>query len=243
MTTAATTFTDAWRAWRTEREAAATAPGGLAVVTGTHWLSDEPAPVEGVTGRWSRAGDRVVGDLGGSTVELGIGETAEIGGVTVRALSNPRGIGVRLFDDASPYRAGLAGIDAYEPDEVWVLPGRVTVPRRATVQVRHADGWVADVRIAADVVVTVEGREVTLAAWDDGAGALQVSFADSTRSSEETGFRFLSLPRGEGPVTVDFNRAYLPPSAFTPHYLCPNPPAGNTLDVAVEAGERRPRRR
>lgn len=39
-------------------------------------------------------------------------------------------------------------------------------------------------------------------------------------------------------MTVDLNRAVLPPCAFADHFICPFPPPGNTLPVAVEAGER-----
>ncbi|WP_160297622.1 DUF1684 domain-containing protein [Demequina salsinemoris] len=40
-------------------------------------------------------------------------------------------------------------------------------------------------------------------------------------------------------MTVDLNRAYLPPSRFSPHYVCVRPPATNRWDVPVRAGERR----
>ncbi|HEY6051639.1 MAG TPA: DUF1684 domain-containing protein, partial [Thermoanaerobaculia bacterium] len=39
---------------------------------------------------------------------------------------------------------------------------------------------------------------------------------------------------------LDFNRAYNPACAFSPHYNCPIPPRENVLGVAVRAGERDP---
>ncbi|MFF6992831.1 DUF1684 domain-containing protein [Streptomyces sp. NPDC010273] len=45
-------------------------------------------------------------------------------------------------------------------------------------------------------------------------------------------------PTPRGRTTVDFNRAVLPPCAFAEHFICPFPPPGNTLGVAIEAGER-----
>ncbi len=44
-------------------------------------------------------------------------------------------------------------------------------------------------------------------------------------------------PPAGGKIVLDFNRAYSPPCAFTPHATCPLPPANNRLPVAVEAGE------
>jgi hypothetical protein len=42
----------------------------------------------------------------------------------------------------------------------------------------------------------------------------------------------------DGKVTLDFNRAYDPPCAFTPYATCPLPPKDAWLPVAVEAGEK-----
>ena len=39
-------------------------------------------------------------------------------------------------------------------------------------------------------------------------------------------------------VVVDFNRAYLPPCAFSDFYVCPLPPAGNRLSTPIRAGEK-----
>ena len=41
-----------------------------------------------------------------------------------------------------------------------------------------------------------------------------------------------------GTVTLDFNRAYLPPCAFSYHFNCPMPPAQNRLTIPVTAGEK-----
>ncbi|GGF12048.1 DUF1684 domain-containing protein [Subtercola lobariae] len=44
--------------------------------------------------------------------------------------------------------------------------------------------------------------------------------------------------RPAGHVTLDFNRAYLPPCAFSYHFNCPMPPAQNRLTVPIAAGEK-----
>jgi uncharacterized protein (DUF1684 family) len=71
-------------------------------------------------------------------------------------------------------------------------------------------------------------------------GSLWAVFADATSGDGTFRFRFLrpSAPDAEGRTSVDFNRAVLPPCAFTDHFLCPFPPPGNTLPVKIEAGER-----
>ena len=44
----------------------------------------------------------------------------------------------------------------------------------------------------------------------------------------------------DGTVTLDFNKAYSPPCAFTNYATCPLPPPQNRLDVRIEAGEKKP---
>ena len=39
-------------------------------------------------------------------------------------------------------------------------------------------------------------------------------------------------------ITLDFNKAYNPPCAFTDFAICPLPPRENILPFAVRAGER-----
>ena len=39
-------------------------------------------------------------------------------------------------------------------------------------------------------------------------------------------------------ITLDFNRAYLPPCAFNYNFNCPMPPAENRFSFKVEAGEK-----
>ena len=42
-----------------------------------------------------------------------------------------------------------------------------------------------------------------------------------------------------GSITLDFNRLYNPPCAYTSFATCPLPPIKNRLPVALEAGEKR----
>ena len=43
-----------------------------------------------------------------------------------------------------------------------------------------------------------------------------------------------------GHYALDFNQAYNPYCVYNPTYSCPLPPAENTLEVAISAGERMP---
>jgi len=50
--------------------------------------------------------------------------------------------------------------------------------------------------------------------------------------------RYLNVEKaGDGLYLLDFNFAYAPACAYSPHYNCPIPPKANRLKVAIRAGE------
>ncbi|MET9455740.1 DUF1684 domain-containing protein [Streptomyces canus] len=125
------------------------------------------------------------------------------------------------------------------------MPGRFTpYDARRTVRVPNADGVERGLGLGGEVTFVLDGQELTLKAAVRDDGSLWVVFGDTTSDDGSYRFRFLypSAPDVEGRTTVDFNRALLPPCAFADHFICPFPPPGNTLDVAVAAGERNPAR-
>jgi len=76
----------------------------------------------------------------------------------------------------------------------------------------------------------------------DSGDELFVIFGDET-NCEGTycsgRYLYTDAPEGDGAtVTLDFNRAYNPPCAFTDFATCPLPPRQNKLSLAVTAGER-----
>ena len=76
----------------------------------------------------------------------------------------------------------------------------------------------------------------------DAPDALHVYFTDATSGRESYRMRYLDvIPGADGRYVLDFNRAYNPACAYSPHYNCPIPPPENRLAVAIRAGERMPR--
>lgn len=259
-----------WRGWRARRLAAVSGPYGPLALTGTHWLADHPdGRIEGLPGIWTEEGDDVVlraaaGD--GLTVdgepaagdppppERGeplrhrLGPDGDPG--TARVAVGERHLpvlrregrwAVRDYDPHSAARRAFAGIEVYEYDERWVLPGLFRpFARGRTVPVPHADGQRRGLGVAGELAFTFEGDEHTLQVAVEGDGSLWAVLADDTSGTESYRFRFLRppAPAEDGTVTLDFNRTLLPPCAFADHFLCPFPPPGNTLPIALRAGER-----
>ena len=251
---------DEWRQWHEHRRETVSGPYGPLALTGTHWLEDHPdGQLPDIPGVWVVDGDAVV-----LTATAADGLTVDgkpfTGSVRLGADTGPVsaarvGLGerrlpvlireglwcVRDYDPGSAARRAFRGVEVTPYDPRWSVPGRFTpydAPR--TVRVDAADGVERGLGLAGELAFRVGGLDVTLQVAVQGDGELWAVFADSTSGDGSYRFRFLypAAPDAEGRTTVDFNRAMLPPCAFAEHFICPFPPPGNTLGLAVEAGER-----
>ncbi|MCK8681195.1 DUF1684 domain-containing protein [Streptomyces lichenis] len=255
-----------WKQWHEQRTAAVSAPYGPLALTGTYWLSDHPdGRLPGVPGLWRDAGEHVHltaapadgltadgrpvdGELR-LTAEQSLPEHASLaaGDRRLVVLRREGQWAVRDFDPASPARRAFQGIEATPYDEQWAVPGVFTAyDGEQRVRVENADGRERGLGLGGELVFTLAGTEHTLRVAVEDDGSLWAVFADATGADGSSyRFRFLrpGAPEADGTITVDLNRALLPPCAFADHFICPFPPPGNTLDVPVAAGERRVRAR
>lgn len=257
VATAATTFAAEWDTWQEHRWSAVSAPYGTAALVETAWLTPQPHTVEGVPGLWRSVGDRIVGEgldgavrdaevtrtdgsPVGDSIELTAGEELRVGPVLLRAFVRDGAPALRRLDPDASTRTALRGIDAYAPDPSWAVEAQFT-PRTEPLEIELVDGHRSVSDRTGVLSFTLHGTPRELIATH-GPDAISIVFGDTTNGSETYRFRFLrtALPDAEGRTIVDFTRAFLPPCAFSDHYVCPLPPAGNRLDIAVNAGERLP---
>lgn len=255
-----TDASDAWKQWHEQRVERVSAPYGPLALTATHWIEDYPdGRIPDIPGNWVADEGGVVLTAAGTdgltvdgrpfagevrlAADLGPEARARValGGKRLVVLVREGVWGVRVYDPGSAARRAFRGIKAGPHDPRWSVPGRFT-PYEATRTVRlgNADGRERGFDLAGELTFTLAGQERTLKVARQGDGLLWAVFADATSGDTSFRFRFLFAPApdAEGRTTVDFNRAQLPPCAFADHFICPFPPPGNTLDVAIEAGER-----
>jgi hypothetical protein len=147
-------------------------------------------------------------------------------------------------------RAGFRGLAYFAPDPSWRYAGfieRYKVPERFTIvttagKERPCERY-GRVRFRRD------GRELTLQVYRlldlperDGGEGLFLPFKDGTTGKQTyAAGRYIDLEgEGDGPFTLDFNRAYAPSCAYgdPQRFQCPVTPPENTLPIRVEAGER-----
>ncbi|HSS28660.1 MAG TPA: DUF1684 domain-containing protein, partial [Usitatibacter sp.] len=92
----------------------------------------------------------------------------------------------------------------------------------------------------------IDGRPYRLDAFEEDHGMFLI-FRDQTAGDTTYGSgRFLYVDEFPTPgktFTLDLNRAYNPPCAFSQYTTCPLPPKQNILKVRIEAGEKYPPRK
>jgi len=163
-----------------------------------------------------------------------------IGDLTMRVIQRGERYAIRLWDRRSPARAAFAGRRWYPARESYRLLARFVPhdPPR-TLPVPNILGETEQRLSPGYAVFTIGGREHSLDAVTEG-DELFFIFRDQTAGDTTyPAGRFLkaAFPRN-GQVTLDFNRAYSPPCAFTAFATCPLPPPRNHLPLRIEAGER-----
>ncbi|MFL6117970.1 MAG: DUF1684 domain-containing protein [Catenulispora sp.] len=255
-----------WQRWTLARDASVSRPHGPLALVATHWLTAGEGPgeeFEGLPGRWAARGPQV-------RVVARADEALLIDGAAVdgERLVNPDlapdptvvmhgarklvpilregALALRVYDPDSAARAVFAGLDRFPHDPGLVLAARYEpYVHRHVEKVLNADGAERGLTLDGDVVFELDDVEYRLAATLED-GMLSITFGDATNGPDSFGFRQLAVPAprlGTASVIVDFNRSKLPPCAFSDHFICPVPPVGNRLPIALAAGEKRRRPR
>jgi uncharacterized protein (DUF1684 family) len=159
--------------------------------------------------------------------------------------------GYVVWDAQSDRRRSYRGTSAFPYDPGWRRTAELSPAGGSrVVPVLRRRGDTHPMAASYDLITSIGGRRYALTAFDDGESLLVV-FVDPTDRADDAaeathpGGRFLDVPlpatgRRDAGATVilDFNRAYLPPCAYSDEYNCPLAPAGNRLLSPVRAGER-----
>ena len=183
-----------------------------------------------------------------TTLELKSDEEGEptvldMGSLRFNVVKRGDRLGLRVRDRENPARAAFKGTEYYPADRKWVVNARFEPydpPKK--VPILNVLDMTTDEISPGALAFEVDGRPYKLEALkEQGSEQFFIIFADQT-SGKETypagRYLYADPPGADGRVTLDFNRAYSPPCAFTKYATCPLPPAQNRLPLRVEAGER-----
>lgn len=162
--------------------------------------------------------------------------------VTGFVIAGEDGYALRVWDASSDAIQKFGSIDAFDYNPNWVVHAQF-VPNEGgvTVGFEHLkdEGKTREMVVPGEIRFSKDGVDYNLAAFKSGR-ALQLVFADATNGDLTYSVgRFLFVaPNPDGTITLDFNRAVLPPCAFSYAFNCPMPPKQNRFAVPIEAGEK-----
>jgi uncharacterized protein (DUF1684 family) len=155
---------------------------------------------------------------------------------------------MRLADNESDVRKSFQGRVWYDIDENYRARAKYVLydpPRK--VSIVDVIDEVSEVPVPGYVEFDLLGRPYRLDVIGDDKDGLFFVFKDPTAGETTYGSgRFLYVDKKPNPgetFTLDLNRAYNPPCAFSEFTTCPLPPKQNILKVKVEAGEKYPPRK
>lgn len=151
--------------------------------------------------------------------------------------------GVRLRDSENVNIENFARIEMYPIDTTWRVQAKLEPYHPPKIMdVPNIMGTINEEKSPGALVFMIEGKEYRLdPIGEPGSKSLFLIFADQTNGNETYGagrFLYARMPGEDGLTTIDFNKAYNPPCAFTRFATCSLPPSQNVLPIKVTAGEK-----
>lgn len=173
------------------------------------------------------------------TDKNGAADKIHLGDLTFSVIVRGTRTGIRLWDPNCKGRTEFKGCKWFAPDPAYVVKAK-WVPHNPvrTIPILNILGDTEQSSNPGYVEFTLGGATHRLEAIGEG-NELFFNFKDATSGKETYGagrFMYADLPK-DGIVTLDFNKAYNPPCAFTNFATCPLPPKGNALKAKISAGE------
>jgi uncharacterized protein len=262
-------YRESIESWRQEREKKLRAEDGWLAVAGLFWLREgdnrvgsgadnevvlpaDAAPARAGTlvlhdGRvMFRAAPGLEAASVGAERELkpDSKDVVTLGRLRLSVIERSGRYGLRVRDPENARRRGFAGLAWYPVDSTYRVEARfVPAPAPRSLEIVNVLGDLLKMPSPGHVEFTLQGRALRLEpVLEEGSPELFFIFRDTTagRETYPAGRYLYAQPPQEGRVTLDFNKAYSPPCAFTDFATCPLPPQGNRLPIAVRAGEKRP---
>ena len=150
--------------------------------------------------------------------------------------------GIRLKDNESKARLDFKGMRWFPIDESYkVIAHLEAFPEPKEIMVPNVLGGHFKMTSPGLLKFQFKGKTYSLQPVNEDDGTLFLIFRDASNDTDtdEAG-RFLYAEKAvKGETVLDFNKAQNPPCAFTPYATCPLAPPGNTLNIAINAGEKR----
>ncbi|EEW25593.1 protein of unknown function DUF1684 [Rhodobacter ferrooxidans] len=147
---------------------------------------------------------------------------------------------LRVRDIDAPYRRNFNDLRYFPTNPAWCIRAAwqaFDAPQALAIDM--VNGVASSVTLTHRAVFQHDGQRIDLLPTHLKQGKPMFVFRDRTAGQETyAASRFLfGEDASDGQITLDFNKAFNPPCAFTDHAICPLPPQQNILPFRIEAGE------
>ncbi len=150
---------------------------------------------------------------------------------------------LRVRDSEAARRKHFAGIESFPINPAWrVEADWVPFDPPHVVKITNIIGLTEPANVPGKAVFQHGGKTYELIPIDEGPDEDLFFVLTDTTAGKETyeACRFLYAKRAvNGKITLDFNKVYNPPCAFSPFATCPLPPKENVLTFPLTAGEKK----
>ncbi len=180
--------------------------------------------------------DRIELDTDGTNV-MTIGDRMQL-----QLVQRSGRLAMRVRDANSELIRSFNGKKWFPVDEKYCIKARfIPYDEERAIRIVNIRGEETEMKVVGYATFEVDEKAYRLDALSEGPGDLFFVFKDRTCGKESyTPGRFLNVERPNGEdFFLDFNKAYNPPCAFSPHTLCPLPPTQNHLNIEIRAGEQK----
>ncbi|RLE21303.1 MAG: hypothetical protein DRJ08_05785 [Acidobacteria bacterium] len=198
---------------------------------------------------WNRLKENVIVELNGKPVDGAVVEDEmqfHLGRYTLQAYKARDYLVLLVFDRERPELKAFQHLRYFDPNPDLVLTAKVErIEKPDKITMLTSRNLEKTYYRYAILHFNVNGEPCRLTAYkmnlkgkyDD---ELFIPFRDGTSGRESYGAgRFLELKETPGAtMRLDFNLAFNPLCNYSPAYNCPIPPAENTLNVPIRAGEK-----
>ncbi|MGM0460678.1 MAG: DUF1684 domain-containing protein [Bacteroidota bacterium] len=151
---------------------------------------------------------------------------------------------IRLYDKENEKVDQFTGFPRYPVQSDWHLKARCdSNPEGTTIPVTNVLGQVDRDSSPGTLTFRYDNKLFSVSALEASEERLFLIIGDETNQTETyqaDRYMYVDKPGEDGYTTLDFNKLYNPPCAYTPYSTCQLPPRENRLSLAITAGEKRP---
>lgn len=149
---------------------------------------------------------------------------------------------LRLADNESLVRKNFPGRIWYDVNEKFKVEAKfVAYPVGKTLPIVNVIDEVTKMPCPGYLEFKIDGVTHKIDALAEGEGLFIIIRDETSGDTTYPPSRFMMIekaPKANETITLDFNKAYNPPCAFSEFTTCPLPPPQNILKVKIEAGEK-----